>query len=170
MIFNKIFFLILFLFLSVTIIAQKKEHNSERLFSNFHYNYIYYEANVKGFEEFLENTEFDDQELKKELTDQVKSMKSRKLLGDVVTYSTFTISATILLASTSDVQKFNNVKLPAFALFSGGLITGLILKPGSKDYYKFINTFNMKNKSTPLRISYKIVYENSLQTGIVLNF
>lgn len=170
MIFNKVLLPVLFLFFSVTLIAQKNDTNSQKSFGYFHYNYLYYPANSKGFEEFLEKTEFDDQELKTELMHQVKNMKSRQLLGDVITYSTFAISTTILLTSMSNDQKFNDVKLPAFALFSGGVITGLIIKPGKKDYYKFINTFNLKNKSTPLRISYKIVYDNSLQTGIVFNF
>jgi hypothetical protein len=133
------------------------------------HNAIYYEASPKGFQEFLNTVEINNS-LRLELQNQIDVMKSKRKTGNIISYSAQGVGATMMLMSFANEQRYSHLRIPAFVIFAGGSITGLIIKPNKKIYYKFINTFNKENPNQPIYIGWNFSFSTTLNSGIVINF
>lgn len=144
-------------------------------FSQFVYNNQYYDRNPRGLKKFLEDAEMTD-DLRKDLTAQLKSINKKKAVsfsGEVVALTGFILFGSNVISASNDSneeKKLTNVGRAGLAMFLSGIAVKVIAGPHKKDYLKFINTFNAKEKEKPIIISLKVDYDRQTNFGLAMTF
>ena len=139
----------------------------------FKYQDNYYDVNPKGLKLFINETSMSD-EMKSELSNQIKKISSNKTIADVALYGGFGLGAGIMIneaLSTEDGEQMKSSTLfTGLGVFALGGIIHLIVGPKKKDYYNFINTFNKGNTEDKIDIALKIDYSQQMNYGIAITF
>ena len=144
-------------------------------FSQFVYNNQYYDRNPRGLKKFLEETEMTD-DLRKDLSAQLKSINKKKAVsfsGEVVALTGFVLFGSNVVSASnesSEEKKMTNVGRAGLVMFLSGIAVKFITCPRKKDYLKFVNTFNSKEKDKPIIISLKADYDRQTNFGLAITF
>ncbi len=144
-------------------------------FSQFVYNNQYYDRNPRGLKKFLEETEMTD-DLRKDLSAQLKNIYKKKAVsfsGEVLALSGFVLFGSNVVSGSSESsgeKKLTNVGRAGLVMFLSGIAVKFITCPRKKDYLKFVNTFNSKEKDKPIIISLKADYDRQTNFGLAITF
>lgn len=146
-------------------------------FSQFVYNNQYYDRNPRGLKKFLEEAEMTD-DLRKDLSAQLKKIYKKKAVsfsGEVVALTGFVLFGSNVVSGSSESKsseekKLTNVGRAGLVMFLSGIAVKFITSPRKKDYLKFVNTFNSKEKEKPIIISLKVDYDRQTNFGLAMTF
>lgn len=142
-------------------------------YSELRYQDKYYTVNPRGLKQFIAETEMPN-ELKTDLTQQAKKIANKKTISKVAGYGLFLTGAGIML--NEGLSKKEGEEMKSATLFKGlgiaalGGVLHLVIAPGKKDYFNFINKFNEGKNDDKLKLCLKVDYDKQMNYGLALSF
>lgn len=135
-------------------------------------NTTYY-ADTKGLQKFLDETPMDS-ELKNELTEKLNVFKKKKKTTQIVGFSLAGAGLGYLLIASSKNKKGEGMKssdaFTGFGIVCSAVVFDIAFGNKRKDYQQFLETYNQKTKSNPVRITTSINFDTHLSTGLAVTF